>query len=302
MSFLILMLPKFDLYSPSNLKEALSLLQEKGEGSAILAGGTDLIPRIRARELRPKYVVDISSLKELKYAKKDGDTIRVGALTTVDEIGRSRLFKNGCDIFQAVSKKFGGPHIRNMATLAGNLGTAISSSDFIPVFMALDARVKVNNGAGSSREITIEELIPSKRCVTCAPQEIMTEIYLRDMDSNEYCCFEKLGRRAIMDVAMVSSTVYLKLDKSKKKIEDIRAVFNRLKGKIPERAKKTEEHLRGKVYNEKTLEEALKILGSELNLTSDYRASREYREDMAKVLFKRAMTKCVEKIQGGASK
>jgi len=295
------MLPRFDLYSPANLKEALGLLQEKGEGSAILAGGTDLIPRLRARELRPKYVVDLSNLKELKYAKKDGNTIKIGALTTVDEIGKTDLFKNGCDVFHVVAKKFGGPHIRNMATLAGNLGTAISSSDFIPTFMALDARVKMVND-GSSREITIDQLIPSKRCVTCAPQEIMTEIHFRDLDSSEYCSFEKLGRRVIMDVAMISSTVYLKLDKSGKKIEGVRAVFNRLKGKVPERAKKTEEYLRGKEYSAKTVEGALSILGSELNLTSDYRASKEYREDMAKVLFKRALDRCVEKIRGGVSK
>ena len=295
------MLPKFDLYSPANLKEALGLLQEKGEVSAILAGGTDLIPRMRARELRPKYVVDLSNLKELRYAKKDGNTIKIGSMTTVDEIGKTDLFKNGCDVFHVVTKKFGGPHIRNMATLAGNLGTAISSSDFIPTFMALDARVKMVS-AGSSREITIEQLIPSKRCVTCAPQEIMTEIHFRDLDSREYCSFEKLGRRVIMDVAMISSTVYLKLDKSGKKIEDIRAVFNRLKGKVPQRAKKTEDFLRGKEYNTKTVESALEILGGELNLTSDYRASKEYREDMAKVLFKRALARCVEKIRGGISK
>jgi len=301
MSTLILMLPRFDLYSPANLKEALGLLREKGEGSAILAGGTDLIPRLRARELRPKYVVDLSSLKELKYAKRDGSLIKIGALTTVDEIGKTDLFKNGCDVFRVVTKKFGGPHIRNVATLAGNLGTAISSSDFIPTFMALDAKVKMVSD-GSSREITIEQLIPSKRCVTCAPQEIMTEIHFRDLGNNEYCSFEKLGRRVIMDVAMISSTVCLKLDKSGEKIEDIRAVFNRLKGKVPERAKKTEEYLKGKEYSAKAVEGALGVLGSELNLTSDYRASKEYREDMAKVLFKRALARCVDEIRGGISK
>ena len=257
-----------------------------------------MIPRLRNRDIRPKYVVDISNLKELKYVKMNEGMIRVGPLTTVYEMGRTKPFKNGCDIFQVVSKKFGGPHIRNMATVGGNLGAAISSSDFISVLMALDARVKVSSGK-SSREITIEELIPSKRCVTCAPQEVITEVYFQDLGSNEYCGFEKLGRRVIMDVAMVSSAVYLKLDKSKKKIEDVIAVFNRLKGKVPGRARKTEECLKGKVYNEKTAEEALKILTGELNLTSDYRASKEYREDMAKVLFKRNLAKCVEKIRGG---
>jgi aerobic carbon-monoxide dehydrogenase medium subunit len=292
------MLPKFDLYSPPTLAEALDFLKKNGESSAILAGGTDLIPRLRGRDIRPKYVVDISNLKELKYVKKDGEMIKVGPMTTVYEMGRTKPFKNGCEIFQMVSKKFGGPHVRNMATVGGNLGTAISSSDFIPVLMALDARIKAS-GHGSSREMSVEELIPSKRCVTCAPHEVMTEIYFHDMGGNEYCGFEKLGRRVIMDVAMISSTVYLKLDVSKKKIEDVRAVFNRLKGKIPGRARKTEEYLKGKPCNEKTVEGALKILAGELNLTSDYRASKEYREAMAAVLFKRNLAKCVEKIQGG---
>jgi len=295
------MLPKFDLYSPTNLTEALNFLRDEGERSAILAGGTDLIPRLRARDIRPKYVIDISGLQELKYIKRNGNIIRLGALTTVDEIGNSKVFKNACDIFHVVYKKFGGPHIRNMATLGGNLGTAISSSDFIPILMALDATVKAVSHMGS-REMSIEELIPSKRCITCAPHEIMTEISFQSVDGNSYCGFEKLGRRNIMDVAMVSSTVYLKLDDSKRKIEGIRASFNRLKGKIPERAKKTEEYLRGKEYSAMAVEGALGVLGSELNLTSDYRASKEYREDMAKVPFKRALARCVDKIRGGTSK
>jgi len=99
-------------------------------------------------------------------------------------------------------------------------------------------------------------------------------------------------------IAFVNSAVYLKLDRSMRRIDDIRIAFNRVAGKIPGRAKRTEEELRGTLLGPETIQAALSMLRRELQPTSDFRVSAEYRMDVACVLFKRALDRCVRRLIG----
>jgi xanthine dehydrogenase small subunit len=99
-------------------------------------------------------------------------------------------------------------------------------------------------------------------------------------------------------IAFVSSAVYLKLNKRTGLVEDVRIAFNRVTGKIPERAAHSEEALRGKILTAHLIEEASHVLNKELQPTSDFRVSSEYRSQVASVLFKRALKRCYERLVG----
>jgi carbon-monoxide dehydrogenase medium subunit len=99
-------------------------------------------------------------------------------------------------------------------------------------------------------------------------------------------------------IAFVSTAVYLKLDKKSGLVDDVRIAFNRVTGKIPERARRTEEALHGKLLTMKVLDETTSALRKELRLSSDFRVSEEYRSEVAGVLFKRALTRCYANLVG----
>jgi len=288
---------RFDMYVPDNLADLLQYLETHRDGVHLIANGSDLINRIRERQVNPKVLVDLSGLSEFNYVRKDGDTIRIGALTTVSDLAASPLLDSRHDVFREVAARFGGPAISNVATLGGNICAASSSEDFLPVLLVLNARVRLRSRHGE-RIVRLEDFLIGKRSIDLKPNEIMIEAMFEELDANSACAFEKFGMRNSLIIAFVSSAVYLKLEKTTKRIHDIRMAFNRVAGKIPERAKGTEEKLRGKILTEQAVRDCVSFLRSEMRLSSDFRVSGEYRTDVAGALFKRALSRCAEKLTG----
>jgi CO/xanthine dehydrogenase FAD-binding subunit len=190
-----------------------------------------------------------------------------------------------------VITKFGSPNIRSVATVGGNICAASSSEDLIPVFLALDANVKII-GKGTVREQTLQDFIVAKRQTTLIPEEILAEISFPEPDDRSAFSFQKLGMRNILIIALVSVSVFLETDQTRSKIVTARVALNRLKGKIPERARSVEKELLEHKLDEKAIEAAATALAEELSLTSDFRASAQYRSEAAKVLLRRALLDC----------
>jgi CO/xanthine dehydrogenase FAD-binding subunit len=292
-------LRRFDMYVPESLTDLLDYLDAHQSGVHLLANGSDLINRIRRRQVNPKVLVDLSGLSELSYVRKDGKTIKIGAMTTISDLIASPLVDSRHGVFREVAAQFGGPSIINMATIGGNVCAASSSEDLLPVLLVLDAQVRLRS-KGGDRILRLDDFLKGKRITHLNPNEILVEVMFPELDDYSACAFEKIGMRNSLIIAFVNSAVYLKLDKRTRRIEAIRIAFNRVAGKIPERARRTEEKLHGQVLNEHVVKEGLSSLNAELRLSSDFRVSSEYRTDVAGVLFKRALNQCAEKLLGEA--
>jgi CO/xanthine dehydrogenase FAD-binding subunit len=199
------------------------------------------------------------------------------------------------DVFRDVASKFGGPSIVNVATVGGNICAASSSEDLIPVLLALDAKVRVKSKKGE-RVIGLEDFLTGKRQTAMLPNEILVETMFEELDDQSACAFEKIGMRNSLIIAFLNCSVYLKLDQKSKRIDEIKIAMNRVSGKIPSRAKKTENVLRGKLLTKQQVESAITSLRNELQLSSDFRVSKEYRHEVAPVLFKRTLIKCSERL------
>lgn len=284
----------FDIYLPGSLDDVLRFLSK--EEALPIAGGTDLLPRLQSGKLEAKMLVDLSGLSELRYIREENGQVRIGALTTIAELYESPLLDGPLEIFKHVSRKFGGPQIRNMATVGGNLAASSSSEDLIPVFMALDARVVLSSVNGD-RVVPIEKFILDKRKTARRANEIIKEVAFQRPPERAWTAFDKVGRRNILFIALVNMAVYLRMEDGK--VADIRLALNRVKGKVPERAIKTESFLKGKELNDEVLDEAREVLTSELQLTSDFRASAEYRVKVEKAFLKRLLNYCRRRIEEG---
>jgi len=288
---------KFDMFVPEDLTDLLEYLDSHQSDVHLIANGSDLINRIQRREINPKVIADLSGLSELSYIRKDGQAIKIGALTTIADLARSPLLDPRHEVFREVAAKFGGPSIRNVATVGGNICAASSSEDLLPVFLVLDAKVRLKSKLGE-RTLSLDQFLKGKRLTDLKANEILIETIFQELDEESACAFEKIGMRNSLIIALVSSAVYLKLDKNTRLAKDVRIAFNRVTSKIPERAKLGEEMMRGKILNSQLVNQAASMLGQELRLSSDFRASSEYRHDVDCVLFKRALGRCFARLVG----
>jgi CO/xanthine dehydrogenase FAD-binding subunit len=284
-------MPGFNVYVPLSLDDALRYLEGNPTDTLPIAGSTDLLPRIKRKQVSVRNLVDLSGLTVLKYIKRDQSKIRIGALSTIADLEEQRDDSASGRLLNDVTKKFGSPNIRSVATVGGNICAASSSEDLIPVLLALDAEVRAVSRNGA-REMPLKEFIAAKRKTALQPDEILAEISFSELNARSACSFQKLGIRNTLIIALVSVAVLLEVDETRSNIKSARIALNRLRGKIPQRAESVEEELLGQRLNEQTIRNATEMLGDELMLTSDFRASAEYRHEAAKVLFRRALAEC----------
>ncbi len=231
----------------------------------------------------------------MRYIRRDEGRIKIGALTTVTDLEEQRGSSAWPRVLDHAVAKFGSPNIRSVATVGGNICGAASSEDLIPVFLALDAKVKAiqRNGA---RELTLQDFLVAKRKTALDPDEILAEISFPEPGPRAASSFQKLGMRNTLIIAVVSVAAFLETDDTSSKIVSARIALNRLKGRIPERAESVEKGLLNQRLGEQAIETAAEMLGKDLALTSDTRASAEYRREAAKVLLRRALAECEEDI------
>ena len=293
-------IPAFDLYRPKSLEDALEFLDKHAGEAKPLAGGTELLLLIRDRRIPiPKYLVVLESIRrELAYVRMDGDVVRIGAATTLWELSRSFLhrdkrFAGFIDVFDG----FGTMAHRFYATIGGNILSATQFNDYITLLLVYDASVTLRSVNGE-RTLKLEEFLIDKRRVDIKPNELLVEISFRAPPENSSSSFIKFDRRRLLIAGVVTGAALLTLEDDV--IKDVRVSFDMVRDKrIPARARKTEEFLRGKKLSLEVLEEAAeKVLPTEMVRVTDWWTTAEYRMDMSKVVLKRNILRAAERIRG----
>ncbi len=243
--------------------------------------------------------MDLSGLKDkLSYVRKVNDNIAIGALTTPEDLAETFLHKDKKYLgFYDIYKKFASPILKPLATIGGNIGVAVSASDYLTFLLTLNAKVKLVSVEGE-RLVSLEELVVEKRTLAKDPNELIYEIIFPELPENYSTAFMKIDRREVIVTGYITTAVCLKIENNK--IADVRIAFDRVNKRIPSRAKKTEEFLKGKEFSVDIIREAYnKVLPAEMVRKSDFRASGEYRLDLSKVLMKRTLLQAKSRIVEG---
>jgi CO/xanthine dehydrogenase FAD-binding subunit len=163
---------------PTHIDEAVALLAAAGPEARLLAGGTDLIIRLRDGTIRPQIVVDVKGIAELDagIGKTDGG-LRIGARTVMTDITEDPRVRGDYRALAEAAAVVGSVQIRNRATLAGNIGNASPAADTAPALLVYDARVVVA-GPDGARTIPIDEVFVRSGVTTLARGELITAIEL----------------------------------------------------------------------------------------------------------------------------
>jgi CO/xanthine dehydrogenase FAD-binding subunit len=287
-----------EFFSPTNLDDALRFIEHEDKGVAVIASGTDLIPRMRKRLVSPSVLLDISSFQnDLRYIRSSDGVVSIGALATLTDVLESPMLRDRLSVLHEAAELFGAPQVRNVATVGGNICSAASSEDLIPVFMALGAQLKLVR-AGGERTVPIDGFFRGKRTTVMKPSEILAEVRFALPKERSWTGFEKLGRRNMLILSLVSMALSLTMKEDLQTVAAVRIALNRVSGKMPALAAKTGEFLVGKKLTTETMAQAQKVFASELSLTSDFRASGSYRKEVAQVYLRRLLLRCSGRIRG----
>ena len=174
--------PEFDYHKAGSVAEAIELLGSHPD-ARLLAGGHSLIPLMRLRLARPATLIDIGGVAELKGISINGDTIRIGALTTHGEIASSHAMRNANPLMAEAANGIGDPQVRNRGTIAGNIAHADPASDWGTVLTALEASIEVQ-GPNGSRTVAVEDFFQGPFTTALADNEVITAIQVPALSSH----------------------------------------------------------------------------------------------------------------------
>ena len=281
-------LPKFAYLSPQTLDEALGLLAKYRRKARIMAGGTDLVPKLKQRAVTaPEFVIDLKGIPGLDYIKfKKGEGLRIGALATIAGIEKSTVVKEKYSILAQAAATMASPQVRHRGTIAGNICNAVPSADSAPALLVLGAKVKLVGKKGE-RTLSIAEFFKGPNQTVLKPDEILVEIQVPEPPVGSISKYTKLSPRRAMDLAVVGVAVLLVPDGEK--CGDIKIALGAV-APTPVRAKEAEEIIRGNKLSTELIEKAAEAAVKDCRPISDHRASAEYRADMVRVLTKRIIS------------
>ncbi len=185
---------RFEYLRASTLAEAMSLVRAH-DGSKFLAGGHSLLPMMKLRLAQPPVLIDISRLPELSGVELEGNTLRVGALTTHAELASSELVRSSCPLLAEAAGQIADPAVRNKGTIGGNLAHSDPGSDLPAVVQALNATLVVT-GPDGSRSVAAQDFFVDLLESDLRSDEILTAIEIPVLSAGAGSCYLKFEHPA----------------------------------------------------------------------------------------------------------
>src|SRR5215510_12080377 len=259
--------------SPTRLEEVYELLAERGRRAKIVAGGTDLMVALNAKSLGAKEFIDIWRLNELRGIDDEGETIRIGALTTYTQLITSTLIQLSVPALVEASRTIGAIQIQNRGTIGGNIVNASPAGDSLPVLSAFDAEVEIGSIRGV-RRVSFNNFYTGYRQTVMEPDEILLAVRLPKLKPNEQSFFFKVGTRRAQAISKIVMAV--KVETHGSTIDSIKIGLGSVAPTVI-RAIQTEASLTKAVLDVATIEQARRTISNEISPITDVRSTEHYR-------------------------
>lgn len=276
----------FDYVVPQNLKEAIDLSSQYGEDAKFLAGGQSLVPLMKLRLVRPKYLIDLNVLPDLNEIKEENGSVVCGAMTRHVQFTESELLKSQIPLIPEAASHIGDTQIRNRGTLGGALVEADPAGDWGAVILALNAQLKCIGPEGE-RSLEAKEFFEFAYSTKLKGNEVLSAISFPVPVEGSVGAYAKL-ERVSGDFAIASVALQIKIDAG----DTCRAIGIGLGGVgvTPRKPVFLEAFLLGNQIGPGVLDEACRLLDDELDPLSDQRGPADYKRQVVKVLFRRSLT------------
>ncbi|QGP91189.1 Nicotinate dehydrogenase FAD-subunit [Neomoorella glycerini] len=283
-------------FEAATVNEATALLAAN-PNLTIIAGGTDVLIKLHHGQIEKAALLSIRKIKSLQGIRKLEDgTIVIGPLTTFTQVVNDPVIKDNIPVLAEAALSMGGPQIRNVATIGGNICNGATSADSASTLLALDARLKLQSNQGE-RVVPIQEFYLGPGKVDLKPGEILTEIIVTPEDYQGYGGhYIKFSMRKAMDIATLGVAVICKI-KEGNIFADVRIGLG-VAGPTPLRCREAEVFAKGKVISRETIAAIGKLAVKSTRARTSWRASKEYREHLVEELTRRALQAAIVKAGG----
>lgn len=272
------MIKELEYHAAHDLKEALELAEQFGSRKRFLSGGTDVTVRLKEGLIREDVIIDLSRVAELRFVRKESGVIRIGAgATHADLCASSIVLEHGRALALAASR-VGGPQIRNMGTVGGNVANASPAGDTIPALIVLDAFVSIASRTGT-RDVPIIDFFTGPGRSVLVADELVSELHFPATGPNELTGFGKLGARQAMTISTANVAFYFRIGDNRR-IAEARIAFGSVAPTVV-RAHKTEQMFcqLPPVLSWDAIRGAAQMAWKEVAPIDDLRATAVYRKE-----------------------
>jgi len=325
-------LPEFIYETPATVSEVCAMLEKYQGRAEVIAGGTDLLVSMKQRVKAPECLISLKKVSGLRYIRRNGEELQIGAMTTIGDLVRSREVKKSYPVLAEAARCLASPNLRNVATVGGNICLdtrclyynkavpfrkaigaclkfggdvchvakaskkcfAVSQADLVPALIALGAKVKVN-GAREERVVPLEELYRAdgKDYLALKRGEIVSEVRIPGAAPGTGGSYQKIRLHKSTDFAYVSAAVNLNIKEGV--CEDIRIVLGSA-ASSPVRLFKAEGFLKGKKITGDLIEEAGAIAYQAAKPVGNMiNAGPSYRKEAARVMVVQAINEALSR-------
>ncbi len=274
----------FDYIRAGSVEEAVAALTEHGDEAKLLAGGHSLLPLMKLRLASPEVLIDLGRVDALRgVCELDDGRLSIGAMTAHQDVIDNDLVRQHCGVLADVTRQVGDAQVRHRGTIGGALAHGDAASDLPAALLALDGTVVVQGPSGQ-REIAAADLFVDYLATSISDDEVITEVRVPKFDGSWGWNYQKFSRVA-QAWAIVGSLGLVK--RSNGNVEEARVGLTHM-GTVPLRATAVEQALAGAAID--GIADAAEHAAEGTSAPTDLNATSEFREHLARVLTKRALT------------
>jgi CO/xanthine dehydrogenase FAD-binding subunit len=289
-----MLLPKFEYHEPSTLEEALRLLSELGGNAKLLAGGTDVLVRMKLKVDKPSHLISLARVPGMAdIIPRENHSVTVGAGVSAAALAGHELIRDRFTPVALAASRLGAPMIRNRATIGGNLVNGRPAADLPPACMVLNAELKLKS-ASSERDVPVNEFFRGPGETLIEPHELLVSIDMETPPPWSGGAYIKLGARKTLEISMVNVAALVTLQSADGIITDARIALGAV-APTPVRAYGAEQMLIGQSPSEELFRKAGEVGVGLCSPITDHRGTMEYRCMMIEVLTRRALRIAVER-------
>ena len=275
-----------EIKEPKSLDEPIKVLDSNTK-LKIISGGTDVLIKLHHGKFNDAELLSIKNLDTLRDIKVlEDNTISIGANVTFSDIFRSEVINNNIPILSEAAVSMGGPQIRNMATIGGNICNGAVSADSAPALFSLNAELKLKS-LNNERIVKITEFYDGPGKVKIQRNEILTEILIKEENyKNKRGRYIKFANRKALDISMLGVALLYEIEDNS--FKDLRISLG-VASPTPIRCKNAENFAIGKGVTNEVINKVAELAKMDSNPRNSWRGSRDYRLHLISTLIKRIL-------------
>jgi CO/xanthine dehydrogenase FAD-binding subunit len=283
---------RFSYAMPKSIDEAISLMEGHGEQARYVAGGTDILVRIKEKKVLPDFLISLRHIPGMAYIDYEEATglLRIGSMTTHRMLEKSPLIRERYPVLSDAADNIGSVQIRNVATLGGNIVNAVPSADGAIPLITLGAQIRMKGPKGE-REMELVDFFIGPGQTLLEHGEVVLEFLVPKLRPLTGMAYFKHTRRAAMELPILGVAVLLSLEDDGVTCSEARIGLGVL-APTPMRALNAERIMQGKRVDDGLLEKAGKMAAEECKARDSIRGEAWYRRAMVEVLVKRLGRLC----------